>query len=156
MYRELLGELAAEILAGEASTLYNRLYEEGLVDGALYVGYESIKDACLLSISGDSPEPDKVYEAILTEARRLAVDGYDEAEFNRLLRSFLGRRIRELDSFFSICYRICAYEFEDYEFFTFPAEYSAVTLPRVLEFLAAAVCRNHSAMAVVLPVEDTV
>ena len=154
MYRELLGELAAEVLAGESSPLYTRLYEEGLIDGAFYVGYESVKDACLLSVFGDSPEPEKVYEAILEEAHRLAEEGFDEAAFTRLLRSFLGRRIRDLDSFSAICYRVCAYEFEGYEYFTFPGEYSTVTLTRVLEFLTAAVCRERSALAVVLPLED--
>jgi len=156
MYRELLGELAAEILAGEASPLYTRLYEEGLIDGAFSVGYESIKDACLLSVSGDSTDPEKVYEAILAEAERLASEGFDEALFTRLLRSFLGRRIRDLDSFSAICYRICAYEFEGYEYFTFPGEYDALTARSVMEFLSAAVCREHSAIAVVHPSEDSI
>lgn len=156
MYRELLGELAAEILAGEASPLYTRLYEEGLIDGTFSVGYESIKDACLLSVSGDSMEPGKVYEAILAEAERLASEGFDEALFTRLLRSFLGRRIKDLDSFSAICYRICAYEFEGYEYFTFPEEYDTLTARSVMEFLSAAVCREHSAMAVVQPLEDSI
>ena len=156
MYRELLGELAAEILAGEASPLYTRLYEEGLIDGTFSVGYESIKDACLLSVSGDSMEPGKVYEAILAEAERLASEGFDEALFTRLLRSFLGRRIKDLDSFSAICYRICAYEFEGYEYFTFPGEYDTLTARSVMEFLSAAVCREHSAMAVVQPLEDSI
>ncbi len=154
MYRELLGELAAEILAGEASPLYTRLYEEGLIDGAFSVGYESIKDACLLSVTGDSPEPEKVYEAILEEAQRLASEGFEEALFTRLLRSFLGRRIRDLDSFSAICYRICAYEFEGYEYFTFPKEYDVLTPRSVMEFLTSTVCRERSALAVVRPLED--
>ncbi len=154
MYRELVGELAAEILAGEASPLYTRLYEEGLIDGAFSVGYESIKDACLLSVSGDSPEPEKVYEAILEEARRISEEGFDEALFTRLLRSFLGRRIRDLDSFSAICYRICAYEFEGYEYFNFSGEYDTITPHSVLDFLTDAVCRERSALAVVNPLED--
>ncbi len=154
MYRELVGELAAEILAGEASPLYTRLYEEGLIDSAFSVGYESIKDACLLSVSGDSPDPVKVYEAILEEAHRIGEEGFDGALFDRLLRSFLGRRLRDLDSFSAICYRICAYEFESYEYFTFPGEYETITPRSVLDFLTDAVCRERSALAVVDPLED--
>ena len=156
MHRELLGELAAEILAGEASPLYTRLYEEGLIDGAFSVGYESVKDACLLSVFGDSPEPEKVYEAILEEAHRIGQEGFDEAWFARLLRSFLGRRIRDLDSFSSICYRICAGGFDGYEYFTFPGVFDTVTPRSVLDFLTATVRRERSALAVVnpLPLED--
>ncbi len=156
MHRDLLGELAAEILAGEASPLYTRLYEEGLIDGAFSVGYENVKDACLLSIFGDSPDPHRVYEAILEEARRIGEEGFDEVWFHRLLRSFLGRRIRDLDSFSSFCYRICAGEFEGYEYFTFPDEFTAVTPRSVLDFLTATVCRERSALAVVNPSEDII
>ena len=154
MDRELLGELASEILVGESSSLYTRLYEEGLIDGAFSVGYESVKNACLLSVSGDSPEPEKVYEAILEEARRLATEGFEEAWFTRLLHSSLSRRIRDLDSFSAICYRICAYEFENYEYFNFPVVYREITPSAVLEFLTAAVCREHSALAVIRPLEE--
>ena len=50
MRRELIGELASEILAGESSPLFSRLYSQGLIDPSFCAGYESIKDLCLLSI----------------------------------------------------------------------------------------------------------
>ena len=57
MKRELIGELASEILGGESSPLFARLYREGLIDASFSVGYESIKDLCLLSMGGDSDDP---------------------------------------------------------------------------------------------------
>lgn len=54
---ELLGDLAAELLAGESSPLYVRLYEQGLIDSGFSAGYEGLKGACLVSASGDSKDP---------------------------------------------------------------------------------------------------
>ena len=54
MRREIIGDIAAEILTGESSPLYQRLYEAGLIDAGFSAGYESVKEACLLSASGDS------------------------------------------------------------------------------------------------------
>ncbi len=154
MHREIVGELASEILAGESSPLYTRLYEEGIIDSDFSVGYESVKDACLLSVSGDSESPDLIYEALLEEAQRIREEGIDEAWFTRLLHSSHGRRIRDLDSFSSICYRISAYEFEGYEYFSFSPDYQSVTPADVLDFLSRVVCREHSAIAIIEPKED--
>ena len=153
MKRELIGELAAEVLAGESSPLFSELYEKGIIDADFSIGYESVKDVCLITASGDSSDPQAVYDALLREAQRLCRDGFDGAWFERLLHSFLGRRIRDLDSFQSICYRICAYEFDGYEYFTFPEEFETITQQDVLQLLSQAIRREGSAVSVVYPKE---
>ena len=151
MHREIVGELASEILAGEASPLFNRLYEEGIIDSDFSVGYESVKDACLLTVSGDCESPDVVYKALLEEARRIEKEGFDKDWFTRLLHSSHGRRIRDLDSFQSICYRISAYEFDNYEYFSFSPDYESVTPEEVQRFLSEVIHESRSAIAIVDP-----
>ncbi len=153
MRRELIGEIASEILVGESSPLFTRLYEEGLIDSDFSAGYESIKDLCLLSVSGDSRDPQAVYKAILEEGKRIAEEGFEEELFRRLLRSSQGRRTRDLDSFSSICYRICAYEFESFAYFRFPEAYASITAADVQSFLKETVWEEHSALSVVYPKE---
>lgn len=79
-----------------------------------------MRDACLFSAGGDSRDPDAVLRAILDEAQRLSREGFDRALFDRLIRSSLGRRTRDLDSFESVCYRMCAYHFDGVDYFSFP------------------------------------
>lgn len=155
MRREVIGDLAAEILAGESSPLYLRLYEQGLIDAGFSVGYESVKDACLLSASGDSRDPKAVLSAILEEARRIETEGFDLALFDRLKKSALGRRTRDLDSFESICYRMCAYHFDGADYFRFPEAYALVTPEDVREFLSQTVRHERAALSVVKPREGT-
>ena len=151
MRREIIGDLAAEILVGESSALYQRLYEDGLIDAGFSAGYESVKDACQLSANGDSDAPEQVLEAILQEAERIRQEGFEEELFQRLKKSSLGRRTRDLDSFESICYRICAYHFDGVDYFRFPEAYASVTPADLRDFLAATVCRERAVLSVVRP-----
>lgn len=136
MEREIVGDLAAELLCGESSALYARLYEEGLIDSTFSLGYEVIKDVCLLSAMGDSRDPEAVCNAIAEEVKRLRKEGFDEALFARLKKAALGRRTRSLDSFSSTCFRICSYELDDMDYFRFPEAYANVTPQGVMDFLA--------------------
>lgn len=154
MRREIIGDLAGEILAGESSPLYERLYEQGLIDAGFSAGYESVKDACLFTAEGDSRDPEAVAAAIAEEAERIRAEGFDRALFERLRKSALGRRMRDLDSFESICYRICAYYFEGVEYFSFPEAYATVTPEDVAQFLTQTLQSERASLATVLPKEE--
>ena len=151
MAQEIIGDLAAEILMGESSPLYTRLYEENLVDAGFSVGYEGIKGTSLISAGGDSRDPEAVLEAILKEAEKLSKNGLDEDLFLRLKRSALGRRMRNLDSFSSVCYRMCAYHFEGTDCFAFPERFREVGMEQVAEFLNRTVREDRCAMSVIRP-----
>ena len=153
MKQEIIGDLAAEILVGESAPLYTKLYEENLIDSGFSCGYEGLKGVSMLSASGDSCDPERVYDAILKEAERIAAEGIDETLFLRLKRSALGRRMRDLDGFESICYRTCAYEFEGVDYFAFPEIFRSVTREQVREFLSGTVREERAAMSLVLPRE---
>lgn len=153
MVQEIIGELAAEILVGESSALYTHLYEKNLIDSGFSCGYEGLKGMGLLTASGDSVDPAAVKGAIIEEAVRIGTEGFDEALFMRLKRSSLGRRMRELDSFDSICYRMCAYHFEGVDYFDFPEIFRKVTSEDVARFLRRTVTEERCAISVVTPKE---
>lgn len=154
MRREIIGDLAAEILVGESSPLYQRLYEGGLIDADFSAGYESVKNACLFSAGGDSKAPEAVLAAILDEAKRIEREGFDETLFERLKKSALGRRTRDLDSFESICYRICAYHFDGADYFRFPEAYASVTPEDVQAFLCETIRPERAAISIIRPKEQ--
>ena len=139
---------------GESSPLYTRLYQENLIDSDFSCGYEGVKGMSLLTASGDSNDPEAVYAAILEEAKRLAREGISEALFHQLKRSALGRRIRGLDSFESICYRMCAYHFEGVSYFSFPEVFQEVTLPQVEAFLRRTVQEERSSLSIIRPLGE--
>ena len=154
--RELTAELAAEALFGESSPLYQQLYEAGLIDTSFGGGFETIDGMALFTASGDSNDPKAVTEAILARADQIVREGLDEADFLRMKRSALGRRIRSLDSFDATCYRICAYHFSGFDYFRFPAVYRDIQAADVCSFLKKSITRDNMSLAVILPKEEEV
>lgn len=151
MRQELIGDLAADLLISSSAPLYTRLYESGLIDSDFSAGYESVKNACMFTLGGDSKQPEAVFDAIMEEAARLTREGFDRAFFDRQLRSSLGRRMRSLDSFENICYRMCAYHFEGMDYFRFPEVYASVSPEDVQQFLSDVLRPERAAISVILP-----
>ena len=148
---ELLGDLAGELICGDSSPLYQKLYEEGLIDSGFGVGYEQIKGMPNLSFSGDSDNPEAVMEAILAEARRIVSEGVNEELFQRLKRASLGQRIRGLDGFDGMCYRMALGCFDGYDYFTFPEYYAAMTGEDVREFIRRYITEDQAVLSVIFP-----
>lgn len=151
--REIIGDLASEALFGESSELYLRLYEKGLIDSSFGGGFETVDGCAMLTCGGDSHDPQAVRTAMLEQAAVLAERGIEEANFLRMKRSALGRRIRDLDSFDSTCFRICAYHFSDFDYFDFPAVYESITAQEVSAFLKQTVTQQRCSLSVIRPLK---
>ena len=149
--QEFIGDLAAEALFGESSQLYLDMYEQGLIDSSFGGGLETIEGMMLLTASGDSDDPEKVRDTILAQAKKLCENGLDEADFLRMKRSAMGRRIKDLDSFDSTCFRICAYHFSGCDYFDFPQVYQTITTEDIRQFLQRIVTPERCALAVINP-----
>ena len=151
--QEVIGDLAAEALFGESSELYLRLYEQGLIDQSFGGGFETVDGCAMLMCGGDSHDPEGVWDAIVAQSKLLVEQGIEESEFLRMKRSAMGRKIRDLDSFDSTCFRICAYHFGKFDYFEFPKIYESVTAEEVCQFLSRVAVAQRSSMSVILPIK---
>ena len=151
MRMELIGELAGEILIGESSELYQKLYDENVIDADFSVDYERMKGMALLELAGDSEQPDRILQELLASARRVTAAGVDRALLARLKKSVTGRRLRELDGFEGTCYRMCAYYFDGAEYFDYPEIYESVTAEDVEQFIRENVKEEGTFVSVITP-----
>ena len=148
---ELTAELACEALMGESSGLYLRLYEQGLIDSSFGWGVETIDGSAMVLCGGDSDAPERVRDEIIAEAARLSQTGIGEEAFRRMVRSFLGRRVKDLDSFESLCFRLCAYEYEGFDYLRFPEHFARVERQELNAFWRENILSDRCAMAIVVP-----
>lgn len=151
---EVLADLAAEALFGESSGLYLRLYDQGIIDSSFGGGFETIEGMAMLTCSGDSYQPEAVRDAVLEEAARIVKEGIDKAQFDRMRRSALGRRIKGLDSFDSTCFRLCAYHLSGYDYFNFPELYENLEISELQAFLARVVTPQRCSICIINPTEN--
>ena len=150
-HQELVAGIAAEMLFGQSSQLYQWLYEDGLIDSSFGGGEEFGSGTAILTCGGDSLDPEEVRNCILNEAKFLAENGLDEEAFLRVKRSFLGGRFKHLTSFDGTCFRLCAYHLEDYDYFDFPALFEEVTIDEVRQYIADNVRLEKSSLSIVDP-----
>ena len=149
--QEMVGDLAAEALFGESSKLYLELYEKGLIDASFGGGFESLDGMAMLTCYGDSDDPWAVQNAIMERAQQLVEEGVEEADFLRMKRSALGRRIKDLDSFNSTCFRLCAHHFTKFDYMEFPRVFQDTRESEIREFIRRVVQRERCSLSVILP-----
>ena len=152
--QEIIGDLAAEALFGESSALYLRLYEEGLIDSSFGGGFETVDGCAMLSCGGDSENAEQVREELLKAACQLCQNGIPEADFLRMKRSTMGRRVRSLDSFDSTAFRICAYHFANFDYFAFPSLYGDIRAEEILTFINNVVREERCVLSIIEPKEE--
>lgn len=90
MRQDIIADIACDILLGDSSPLYQRLYDKGLINGSFGGGFDQLPGIAYLYAGGDSDAPEAVVRAILDEAQRLAREGVDEAFYQQLRRASFG------------------------------------------------------------------
>ncbi len=150
--QEIIGDLAAEALFGESSPLYLELYRQGLIDNSFGGGLDTIEGMTMLTAYGDSEDPLAVRDAILDYAQKLLREGLSPEDLLRMKRSVLGRRIRDLDSFNTVCTRLCSYYFSGFDYFQFPALYQDITWEDLRALIARVVTRERCAISIIDPI----
>ena len=148
-----IGELACDVLMGESSPLYARLYAEGLINGSFGAAFDLLPGASYVYAGGDSKDPQAVAEAILAEAQRLVSEGVDGDYYRRVVNANFGAALKALNSFESIAVSMAEGCFQGYDPYRFPEIYDSITVEDVLDFLRQNMTRDHMALSVINPKE---
>ena len=148
-----IGELACDVLMGESSPLYARLYAEGLINGSFGAAFDLLPGASYVYAGGDSKDPQAVAEAILAEAQRLVSQGVDGDYYRRVVNANFGAALKALNSFESIAVSMAEGCFQGYDPYRFPEVYDSITVEDVLDFLRQNMTRDHLALSVITPKE---
>lgn len=149
--QDILGDLTCELLLGESSPLFSRLYSRGLINGSFDFAYDLIPGAAYVLCGGDSKEPEAVWDAVLEEVQRLLRQGVDEELFHRLRRAGFGAAVKGLNSFEAIAASLAEGCFHGYDPFRFPELYDAISPRDVLDFLRDKLRPECMAMSVLYP-----
>ena len=148
-----IGELACDVLMGESSPLYARLYAEGLINGSFGAAFDLLPGASYVYAGGDSKDPQAVAEAILAEAQRLVSQGVDGDYYRRVVNANFGAALKALNSFESIAVSMAEGCFQGYDPYRFPEVYDSITVEDVLDFLRQNMTRDHMALSAITPKE---
>lgn len=88
-------EILLNLIIGRSSNLYQKLYQEGLLYGQPSLDYEFGKNYAHVLITGQSPNPEKIYEEFKKELQKMKQEGICEEDFSRMKKMIYGGYIRE-------------------------------------------------------------
>ena len=149
--QSLIGELACDVLLGDSSPLYMRLYDEGLVNGSFGGDFDQLPGAAYLYAGGECKEPETVARAIMDEAARLAREGVDETYYQQIRRANFGASLRSLNSFENIAVGMTDGYFRGFDGYRFPEVYDTITKADVEAFLRENITEERRAMSLLVP-----
>lgn len=124
-----------EIIGGKGSRLYNELYEKNLINDSFSCYYEGELCYAFTAFSGESENPEKVYELIKDEITRLKNEGIDKDLFERAKRVCLGRAISLFDKQESFSNTFVRFALKDSDLMTYPDKINNISLSSVLSRL---------------------
>ncbi|MCI8302426.1 MAG: insulinase family protein [Oscillospiraceae bacterium] len=149
--QSIVGDMACDVLFGESSPLYTRLYGEGVINGSLGGNFDQLPGASYLYVGGDVKDPGRVFAEISAQARKLGTEGISESFYQQIRRATYGQMVRSLNSFSNIAESVTDGYFRSYDYYHFPEIFESVTKADVEEFLRENITEDRAAVSRIDP-----
>lgn len=132
--RHIAIEILMNMLIGKSSSLYQKLYNDGLLMSQPDLDYEFSNDYAHVLIASQSKEPKKVQEELLKEIKILQ-ENFDEAHFNRIRKKVYGDYVAEYNNVADISRMLLSDYFKGVQTFDYIEQFSTVTLEYTRQIL---------------------
>ncbi len=128
-------EILLNLLVGRSSNLYKELYNEGVIYAQPSLEYEFTDIYAHALISGQSNEPEKVYQKFKEEVKKLKTEGIDEENFNRIKKMIYGGYVKEYNDVADIARMFLADYFKGINSFDYLEEIEGITVEYLEQIL---------------------
>ena len=148
---QITDELLAEVVAGESSLLYRRLYDAGLINNTFSTDVMSGRDYCSIIFAGESKDPDAVFAALCDEVERLKREGISAEDFARCKKALYGKYVGIFSSASSIATLMMDAHFSGWGIYDVPELLTDLTLEQAQNRLCETMDSRHAALSIVKP-----
>lgn len=100
--KEVETEMLMEIMFGQSTPFYKKLYDAGIINSEFDDAYEMSETFAFCLFAGESDQPEKVLDAIKEEISLLFKNGIDENRFLQVRNTVYGNIVAALDNVSSI------------------------------------------------------
>lgn len=145
--------LLLEIICGDASPLYARLMNEGLINDDFDCEYFNGNGYAAVIFEGESSDPKRVADEIKAEINRLRVDGIDKKLFSAVKCGMYGSAVRKFNSVEGLAMKLTECAICDYDLFEEIKLLKTVSYDDVLKRLDV-FCDENAVLSVINPLED--
>ncbi len=152
--KEALTDILLEVICGDASPLYRRLYDSGLINADFSMQYFNGRSFATTMIGGESHDPDAVMKEFLNETARLQKEGLPKSDFEMAKRAVYGRFAASYDSVENVANNIAGCRFMDTGMFDTIDEVAKADYDSASERLMSHFAPDRCAMSVISPIKE--
>ncbi len=150
----VLDEIFAEALCGEATPLYRRLYDEGVINSTFGTEVFSGRDYISIFVSGESRDPKAVFAALKEGFRRLVRESIPAEEFEEAQKTVYGHYVRMSERVEGVASSLMNCYFPGVDPYELCETAAGATVEKVLERAKAVYSEERAALSVIVPPEN--
>ena len=128
-------EILMNLILGRSSDLYKKLYDEGIISGQPSLDYEFGKTYAHVLITGQSTDPEKVYQEFKIKVRQLKEQGVNEKDFERIKKLIYGGYVKEYNDIQDISRMFLADYFKGINSFDYLEEIEGINIKYLSQIL---------------------
>ncbi|HEX6972038.1 MAG TPA: insulinase family protein, partial [Limnochordia bacterium] len=149
--RELATNVVLRLCLGRSSPLFSRLYDLGLIDDHFSGRYSGAVRFGHTVISGETPDPERLYEELITGLERLRQEGVRRDDFERVRRQYIGSFLDAFNSLEFIANGFLSNHFRGISLFDYVEAVDALTLDELNARLQEHFDRGQAAVSILWP-----
>lgn len=150
---EALTDIILEAICGDASPLYRRLYDDGLINADFSSQFFNGRSFASVIIGGESHNPDKVMEEFIKEIDRTKKEGIPRSSFETAKRAIYGRLAAAFDSVDYVANNIMSSAFMGYQPFDVIDEVANADYNMTQERFSEIFSDDRCALSVISPIK---
>lgn len=144
-------EILCEMIFGKSSPLYEKLYNEGLINQKFSAEFEAQVDYGFTAADGESRDPKRVYDEVISYIDSLHGKGLSEDEFERIKKVIWGRYIRSYNDIGNFAHKFIAMKFMGIEYTDYYKTYKSVGFEDVKKRFSEHFDKEYAVMSVIEP-----
>lgn len=128
-------EILMNLILGRSSDSYKKLYNEGIISGQPSLDYEFGQTYAHVLITGQSTDPEKVYQEFKIKVRQLKEQGVNEKDFERIKKLIYGGYVKEYNDIQDISRMFLADYFKGINSFDYLEEIEGINIKYLSQIL---------------------
>ena len=121
-------EILLNMIIGKSSDLYKKLYDDGILFSVPSLDYEFSRGYAHILITGQSPNPEKVYEMFKNTVKEMKQQPLDSDAFNRIKKRIYGDYVKEYNDTADIARMFLADYFKEINSFDYLEEIQGINV----------------------------
>ncbi len=126
--KELSIQVLLNMLIGRSSNLYKKLYNEGIISSQPSLDYEYGKNYAHILITGQTNEPEKVYNEFRLAVKNNIKNGINKQDFERIKKMIYGGYVKEYNDVTDIARMFLSDYFKGINSFSYLEEIDAINV----------------------------